>query len=85
MALEHFSVWNRTDGETQCRIYVEPAKRKCAVTVTIKGRIVAQRDETDAAFRSFTSADWTSVDHWDRLSAAIAKTWSPFWRGETAA
>lgn len=77
--LDFFSVSSVTDGGTRCRIHVEPAKRKCAVTVTVDGRIVRMADETDATFRSYGYAEWSSIEHWDRRAHELARQFSPFW------
>jgi hypothetical protein len=83
--LEHFQVAHHSDGKTVCRIYVEPNKKTCSVIVTVDRRIVCQADETDASFRSATSSEWTHIQYWDDKAARIAKAWSPFWKGESAA
>lgn len=81
--LDHFSVSSATDGGTRCRIWVEPARRSCAVTITVDGRIVRQADETDPTFRSYTHAEWMSVEHWEKLAHELARQFSPFWNGAT--
>lgn len=83
--LDHFSISHATDGKTRCRIMVEPQKRRCDVTITIDSRIVHMDDEHNAAFRSILPAQWSEIAYWEQRASEIAKAWSPFWRGETAA
>ena len=83
--IDHFQVSSSTDGKTQCRIFVEPGKHQCSITVTVDRRIVRQGDENDISTRSFTERDWFDIETWSRKAGEIAKAFSPFWRGETAA
>ena len=83
--LEHFQVLARTDGDTSCRIFVEPHKRQCAVTISIDRRIVRQGDEKDLSLASWTWGDWHSIEKWEAEAHKLAKHCSPFWRGERAA
>ncbi len=83
--LESFTISHKTDGDTACRIHVEPAKRRASATITIGGRIVATTEENNLSCKAFTTSDWESIDNWDQMARALAKVWSPFWRGISAA
>jgi hypothetical protein len=83
--LNSFSVSHATDGKTVCRIFVEPQAKRAGVTVTVDRRIVRMADETNTSFRSVTNAEWSDIAFWESKASTIAKAFSPFWRGESAA
>lgn len=83
--LKFFQVEHATDGKTICRIYVEPSAKQCSAMILIERLIICQTDETDATFKSTSSAEWQDISYWERKAASIAKAWSPFWKGESAA
>jgi hypothetical protein len=83
--LTFFCVSHSTDGKTTCRIHVEPQLKEASVVVTVDRIIVRQGDQTDATFRSILPAQWTDVSYWESKARDIAKAYSPFWRGESAA
>jgi hypothetical protein len=85
MSLVMFQTVATTDGATRVSIIVEPGKRACNGTITISGRIVRMFDETEPSFRPLTHNEFTSVDYWDRKAHELAKLYSPFWRGVSAA
>lgn len=73
--LEHFQVSAKTDGETQCRIFVEPNAKRCSITITVQRRIVLQGDETNVGrVKSMTSADWSDIHQWESLACSLAKS-----------
>jgi hypothetical protein len=82
--LDMFKVSHLTDGKTECSIFVEPRKKRCDVMVKIDRIIFRMANETDPSFRSVGSADWSSVEFWERRASDLAKTYSPFWRGQAA-
>lgn len=83
--LESFVVSHKTDGKTICRIYVEVSAKRCSITISVDMLIIRQADETDPSFRSITPAAWSDVAFWEGKAAELAKAYSPFWRGDTAA
>lgn len=82
--LDSFIVSAKTDGETLCKITVEPNSRRANVIVTVARRIVHLGDENDISVMSFTYSDWHDIALWKTKAATLAKHFSPFWRGETA-
>lgn len=83
--LERFTIRHDTDARTVCRIMVEPAAHRCDVTVTVAGLIVNTCDETNPSFRSIGSAEWSRIDYWEGKARDIARSHSPYWRGEAVA
>ncbi len=84
--LDSFTVSHKTDGETLCKITVMPGKRQADVLVTVARVIVHIGDETHVGgVMSFTHSDWRDISLWESKAAALAKHFSPFWRGESAA
>ena len=82
--LDFFTVSHKTDGKTVCKITVEPNKREASIIVTVDRIIVRQGDENDIFTKSFAYSEWYDIPMWERKAAEIAKTFSPFWRGESA-
>lgn len=83
--LDSFTISHTTDGATRCRIYVEPGKRHADLTVTVGGLIVRMADEKEHMFRTASNAEWHDVGHWEWKAAEVARSFSPFWRGVSAA
>lgn len=83
--LKSFTIEHKTDGETKCTIYVEPGKRWLSGTVTVDGVIKREFTEKEPGVFNDVANHWRDLDYFERKASAVAKSFSPFWRGEAPA
>lgn len=83
--LKSFTIEHKTDGETKCSIYVEPDKKWLSGTVTVDGVIKRGFTEKEPGVFNDIENHWRDLDYFERKASAVAKSFSPFWRGEAPA
>lgn len=74
--LESFTVSAKTDGDTKCKITVEPDRHHADLIVTVAGRIVAMGDEERLNVKSFGYTEWNNIGLWGQKAAELAKHFS---------